>query len=254
MENGTAKTLHDLLLASKPGEAKHDSDICAFCVDEKASASTASAPSGPDVSDDKHTEGGASPTMTEISMETHEALVQQKVTQAVQAADAALATKTEEAQVATAKVAELETELASVKEELAKASTSLDEAQAKVNTLTEDNTKLKDAAEKAEADKELAEKASKRGEQVTNLKLFPAEYVTERASKWAELSDEAWETQLEDYKKLKPADAGEGGDSSSTDAASAMTGTDGDITATQDTAGSGGDNKVSARRAVLGLG
>lgn len=257
VENEQAMQLHDLLLAGKPEGAKHNADICPFCV-EKASQTTTSVPPGPDVSEsDEHQKGGATPTMndTMISQETHEALVRQKIDDAVRQSDQALAAQTEKANEALARVAELETELDSVKTENSDLSSKLDEAQVKVNGLETENAQLKSDAAKAAEDKELAEKASERAKQVTNLKLFPEAHVTERASRWAKLSDEDWAEQLEDWKKLKPADGTvttEGGDQ-----ASAMTGTDGDLTSTTDSASgstpAGGETKTPARRLALGL-
>lgn len=259
MENEHAVALHDQLLAMKPESAKHNADVCPFCV-EKASQSTASGP--PDVSEIESTEGGATPTMsgTEaqgISQETHEALVQQKVATAIAQSDQALATQTDRANSAEAQVKELETELASVKEENTKLSSDLDAAQVEVKSLTEERDQLKKDAADAASKQEVTEKAAERAKQVTNLKLFPEEYVTEKAEKWAALSDDDWAEQLESWGKLKP--AGDGGTSTETtggDQASAMTGGDGDHSATSTTdsaAESGDEKKVSPRRAALGL-
>lgn len=259
VENEQAMQLHDLLLAGKPEGAKHNADICPFCV-EKASRTATSVPPGPDVSEiQESTEGGANPTMSEaqtITMETHEALVRTKVDDAVRQSDTALQAATEKASTAEARVKELETELASVKEENSKLSSDLDEAQVKVKGLEDETAQLKSDAAKAAEDKLVAEKASERSTQVKNLGLFGDEYIAEKAEVWAKKSDEDWAEQVESWKQLKPAGdvtatkTNEGGDQ-----ASAMTGTDGDLTSTTDSAAgdAGSETKTPARRLALGL-
>lgn len=261
VDTAVALKLHDDLLAAQPEGARHDADICPFCV-EKASRTTASDPSGsgrPDVSEKSEntsTEGGTTPPMNDISQAAHEALLQKAVKDAVAEAtkttEAALATKTEEAAAATKTVEELTAEVAGLKTDNERLNKELDAAQVKLTSATEEVATLKEQAAEAEKAKELAEVASKRGEQVKNLKLFPEEYVAEKASKWAGLTDEAWGEQLEEWKQLKPAGAGEGG---TQDAASAMTGTTEQLSKEQQDAAAagGGADKPKPRRAVLGL-
>jgi chromosome segregation ATPase len=250
--------LHDDLLALQPEGARHDSDICPFCV-EKASQSTASDPSGsgrPDVSsksENKSTEGGTTPTMSDISQEAHEALLKKAVDDAVAAAvkttEQALATKTEEAAAAVARVTELETQHADLTADNDRLNKELDAAQVSLKSATEEVASLKTAADEAAKKAELAEVASKRAEQVKNLGLFTPEYVSEKASKWAGLDEAAWTEQVDEWKQLKPATATE---TSTTDAASAMTGTTEDLTKEKQDAASASD-KPKARRAALGL-
>lgn len=260
MDTAVALKLHDDLLAAQPEGARHDSDICPLCV-EKASQATASDPSrfgGPDVSKSstQSTEGGDNPTMSDISQEAHNALLKQAVADAVAEAtkttESALATKTGEAADAAKRIEELETELASVKEDNERLNKDLDAAQVKLTSATDKVTELEAAAKDAAEKAALAEVASKRTEQVKNLKLFPDEYVSEKASKWASLTDEAWGEQIEEWKQLKPASTtGE-----VSDAASAMTGTSEGLTkeTAQDTAAAGdGATTTPKRRAVLGL-
>jgi hypothetical protein len=257
VDNAQATQLHDLLLAGKPEGAKHNAEICVFCV-EKASQSAASG-NPPDVSENQSTEGGATPTMNDtiqqISMEAHTALVKQEVEKACQASDQALATQTEKANTATARVTVLETELASVKQELADVNAKRDEDAVKINGLTEENAQLKKDKADDESRRQLEDKSSERAKQVTNLNLFPEAYVTEKAQKWAELSDEAWAEQVESWQKLKPAGDGAGAGEGGGDQASSMTGGDGTLTSTKDDASDsgGGEKKTPARRAVLGL-
>lgn len=257
VDTAVALKLHDDLLAAQPEGARHDSDICPFCV-EKASRSAASDPSGsgrPDVSEKSEntsTEGGTTPPMSDISKETHEALLNKAVADATKATEAALATKTEEAATATKTVEELRAELDAAKAETDRLNKELDAAQVKLTSATEEAASLKKQISEAEEQAKLTEVASKRAEQVKNLKLFPDEYVGEKASKWAALTDEAWGEQLEEWKQLKPAAPAEG----TSDAASAMTGTSEQLTKEQQdaaaAAGGSGDTP-KPRRSVLGL-
>jgi len=263
VETAVALKLHDDLLATQPEGARHDSDICPFCV-EQAARSTASDPSGsgrPDVSksDSKSTEGGDNPTMSDISQEAHDALLKKAVDDAVAEAtkttEAALATKTQEAEKASARVKELETELATATTETERLNKDLDAAQVKLTAASTEVEDLKKAATEAEEAAQIAEVAAKRGEQVKNLKLFPEEYVTtERASKWAALEEAAWDEQIEEWKQLKPVSDSGDGTEKGTEAASAMTGTSGQLTKEQQDAAAAGDSaKTKPQRAVLGL-
>lgn len=261
MDTAEARRLHDELLASKPEGASHNADICQFCVDKATEdASTASrnppAVGGPDVSEtqpvpDEHGGRDTHPMSDMISKETHEALLAKAVADATSATEKALETKTAEAKDLAAKAEKLEADNASLKADNDRLNGELDTAQVSLKAANEKVTQLEaDIAAKDEAAAK-AEIASKRAEQVKNLKLYDDQYVAERASAWAELTDEAWDQRLEEWSKLKPAaDA-----STSTDAASAMSGTSGDLTkepASTDTAGDQ-SKKTSARRAVLGL-
>lgn len=255
MDTAVALKLHDDLLAAQPEGARHDSDICPFCVEKASAQTTASDPSGsgrPDVSksENKSTEGGTTPPMSDISQEAHEALLKKAIEDATAATEKALAAKTEEAASATTRVKELETELESAKSDNDRLNKELDAAQVKLTSTTEEVAALKEAAAKAEEEAHLKEVASKRAEQVKNLKLFPDEYVGEKASKWAALTDEAWGEQLEEWKQLKPVTAGEG----EADAASAMTGTTEQLTKeTKETGSDAASENPKPRRSVLGL-
>lgn len=261
METAVALKLHDDLLAAQPEGARHDSDICPLCAD-KAAQTTASDPSGsgrPDVSKSEttSTEGGDNPTMSDISQAAHEALLKTAVAEAVAEAtkttEAALATKTSEADTSAARVTELETELATAKADNDRLNKDLDDAQVKLKAATDKVEELEKAAKEAADAAALQEVANKRAEQVKNLKLFPEEYVSEKASKWGALTDEAWGEQLEEWKQLKPASGSEAG-TGATETASAMTGTTEDLTKEQqDAAAAGGSDKPKPRRSVLGL-
>lgn len=184
-----------------------------------------------------------------ITQEAHDALVRKAVEDATQTVEAALATKTEEVSALQTKVEALTTEAATLKTENDRLNTDLDSAQVKLTAATEEVSSLKKDIDDREQAAKTAEIAAKRVEQVKNLKLFESEFVTtERASRWAALTDEAWNEQVEEWKQLKPAVTG------STDtASSAMTGTSDLTKDTTDDAAGADDKKTSPRRAVLAL-
>jgi chromosome segregation ATPase len=183
--------------------------------------------------------------MSDISQETHQALLDKAVRDAVEATDKALAAKTEENATLSAQVDELSTKVESLTADNTRLNSELDAAQVAKKTADDKAAQLeKDLADK-DAAAAKAEVATKRTEQVRNLKLFTDEYVQERASAWADLSEEAWTERLDEWKTLKP----EGAPAASTDAASAMTGTSGGLTTTP----AGDEKPKSARRAALGL-
>lgn len=253
--------MHDELLASRPEGASHNPDICQFCVDKATeSSSTVPDPSrpsgGPDVSEqpNPNEHGGRDnhPMSETMTTETHEALQAKAVADATSATERALAAKDQEAKDLAAKVEKLEADNASLQAdndrlngELDTAQVSLKQANDKVASLESDIAEKDAAAAKAEI-------ATKRAEQVKNLNLYDDKYVEERASRWAELPEEDWAARLDEWSKIRPVAEGE---TKTTDNASAMSGTSGDLTkepASSDTAGET-TNKTSARRAVLGL-
>lgn len=190
-----------------------------------------------------------------ISQDAHDALVAKAVKEATEATEKALETKTSELASANTKINDLEKANADLKAANDKLNSDLDEAQVKLTAANEEVSSLKkDIAEKDEAAK-VKEIASKRVEQVKNLKLFEDEFVTdERASRWAGLTDEAWDEQVEEWKALKP--AAQSADGQGDDTASAMSGTS-DLTKDKkddsDTAGAGDDKQTSSRKAVLAM-
>lgn len=242
-----------------PEQARHDADICPFCIDKAAQndPTTSRIPpviDGPDVSGSTQvptiTEGGTPQKMTDtkvetISMETHAALLEKAIKDATSATEAALERKTTESAELAAKVEALTAEKASLTTDNERLNKELDTAQLSLKTATDEVATLKaDIAAKDEAASK-AEVASKRVEQVKNLGLFDEKYVTEKASAWADLADDAWVERLEEWKTLKPVATGDG---ESTETASALTGTTETLTKTPV-----GDAKSNARRAALGL-
>lgn len=252
-----ATALHDELLAAMPEGSRHDSDICPFCVDHatadqtRASVPSGDKPSGASEDNNPTVKGGIAPTMTELatetlSRETHDALLAKGIKDATSVTEAALDRKTTEAAELTTKVASLTTDNATLTTDNARLNKELDTAQVSLKGATDEVAALKaDNAAKDEASRK-AEVASKRSEQVRNLKLFPDEYISEKASKWAEATDDDWAERIEEWQKAKPVATGDG----KTETASAMTGTTEALTTESiDTAG----KKIPARRSVLGL-
>lgn len=251
--------MHDQLLGSRPEGASHNAEICQFCVADKATQAEPTVPDpsrstrGPDVSDDNPTtpEGRDTNPMTDtISTETHEALVKTKVADAVAATEAALATKTQEAASEKARADKAETELETVKADNAKINGELDTATLNLKAAQDKASQLEaDLAAKDEAS--AKEKlATERASQVRNLKVFEDSYVDERASIWADVAEADWNARLDEWAKIRPAST----EPANTDAASAMTGTTGDLTKEPEKGtDAAADSKPSARRAVLGL-
>lgn len=254
MDTAEARKLHDDLLAKQPEGARHDADICPFCVAEAASSTTTSRSraDGPDVSDKQsHTEkkeGGTS--MSDLSQEAHEALVAKAVKDATATTEAALATKTSELETANARVTELEGKVTTLESDNSRLNGELDSAQVAKKAAEDKAAELeKSVTEQAKA-AELKEVASKRADQVKNLGLFPDEYVGEKAEAWAKLEESDWALRVEEWSKLKPATADTASKTEKTD--TAMSGTSEDLTKEPE-ADTAKDTTPSARRAALGL-
>lgn len=269
VEVAQAVAMHDLLLANQPEGARHDSSICPVCVDKAQAESPPSrippgGDAGPDVSDDNqtsptNTEGGTTEPMSDnantMSQETHDALVKKAVDDAVKASDAALATANEKIQELSSANEGLETKVSQLETDNADLNKRLDEAQVAEKAATEKAEQLeKDITERDEKAAK-AELASKRADQVRNLKLFTDEQIAEKASRWAELSEDDFAERLEEWKSFKPAEGD--GSSTSTDSASAMSGSSEQLTSSDDSSSqdqaSGSTTEPAPRRAVLGL-
>lgn len=249
--------LHDDLLANMPTGARHDSDICPFCADKAAQDATTSrnppAVGGPDVSGQQsqhtNTGGGTSKTMSDISQETHDALLRKAVADATTTTEQALAAKATEATELASKVETLETANADLKSDNERLNKELDTSQVALKAAQDEVASLKADIESKDAAAKKAEVASKRAEQVKNLGLFGDEYVAEKASAWADLSDEQWVERVDEWAKLKPANSETAETTKTTDAASAMSGTSGNLTEVAEKT----ESKPNARRAALGL-
>lgn len=173
-----------------------------------------------------------------ISTETHDALLDKAVRDAQAAWTTEKAALTASVSELTPKVESLTTENSSLKSENERLNGELDTAQVSLKTATDEVAQLRSdiaaAADKAARD----EVANARIQQVKDLGLFTDEYIADKASKWADVDEDAWTERVEEWSKLRPASTG-----TTTDTASAMTGT-------RD-AGTG--HSQSARRQVLGL-
>lgn len=253
MDHAEVVRLHDHLLAAQPEGARHDSDVCPICVDKAQKAPDippASGGSGAPTTDPTHTEGGTNKQMTDISKETHEALLNKAVADAVAATDKANAALQEQVKTLTEERDALQTEKATLVSDNERLNGELDKNQVALKTATDEVATLKaDIAAKEEA-AQKAEVASQRAAQVKNLGLFADEYVQEKASKWADLDEAAWADRLEEWKAAKGAAPAAAPEGAPTEKASAMEGSD-EAKRVEEQKKS--DKPGSARRAVLGL-
>jgi hypothetical protein len=254
----TAEQLHDDLLAAMPDGAKHDPAICPFCVEKAKDSTTSAIPpgsAGPGVTDssDPQEHGGrTTPAMSDttsanLTQEAHEALVQKAVREATEATDAVLKTKIDEIAELTKSVTTLTQERDDAKSDLTRVNGELDKAQVDLKAAQDEVASLKAEVAKRDEDAAHAETASKRAEQVKNLKLFNDDFVSERAGGWSLLTEDDWAARLEEWKAMKPTTPE--GDPPKDD--TAMSGSNGNLTKDPDKA----DDKKPVRpaRAVLGL-
>jgi regulator of replication initiation timing len=185
-------------------------------------------------------EGGTHPMET-ITQETHEALLDKALRDATASLEAEKAELINKVAKLTEDAAKVDEENASLKSENERLNGDLDTAQVALKSAQDEAEALK--GEKAAAEEAAAKAvvASERASQVRNLNLFTEEYVTEKASLWADMDEAAWTERLGEWQVVK----GQSTTSApaSTDTASAMTGT-AEIPSGQ---------QANARRAALGL-
>lgn len=191
-------------------------------------------------------------TQDTMSRETHDALLERAIREATSTTEAALERKIEELSAATKRADEAEAKAGELEADNARLNGELDKAQIDLKAATDKAAALE--SEKTEAEKAAAkaEVANERAQAVKTLGLFSEEYVQERASRWAELADDAWAEQLAEWRLIKPAEQaqeGAGSGSASQDAASAMTGSTESLTKD----GTDSASTVSPRRRALGL-
>lgn len=258
-----ARKLHDDLLAGRPEGARHDVDICVFCLD-KAKADDESQRSGalpssdgPDVSEehtstDPNTKGGTTDMSDTLSKETHEALLAKAVADATADLSAQLTTVTAERDELAGKNTELAGQVETLTADNTRVNAELDSAQVKLTAATEEVASLKSSIEEAAAKAAKTELASKRAEQVKALGLFTDEYVGEKAEIWADLAEDVWGERLSEWQLIKPAGTDEASTKKTTETASALSGTTGDLTK-EPPVETASATKPPARRAVLGL-
>jgi regulator of replication initiation timing len=249
--------IHDSLLAAMPEGARHDPAICVFCIKRAthSPASVSPVTGGLDASESQHeqTKGGTPETMSTdtLTKETHEALLERAISQATATTESALERKTTEAADLASKVELLEEDNTTLKADNERLNKELDAAQVSLKAAEEKVTTLESTIADKDAAAEKAQVQSKRTEQVRNLDLFAAEYVAEKASSWAELTEEAWKDRMEEWQRLKPA-TDPPKDPTKTETATVMTGTSGDLTKEPESDAANHD-KPTPRRAVLGL-
>lgn len=251
MDKINARELHNQLLLAKPEGARHDADICSFCVDNAAQA--APVPSGPEATTEPESKkGGTTTAMSNdekttdmLSRETHEALMEKAVKDAVAATAATLEVKLQE-NAELQKLNEVLTEeKASLESDNARLNTDLDNAQVSLKSVTDEVAALKTEKAQAEEAALKAELASKRSEQVKALGLFPEEFIAEKAARWADVAEEEWTERVEEWQARTAAAV------ANVDAASAMSGTSGELT--KELTDEAAETTSSARRGVLGL-
>lgn len=245
-----ARELHDQLLVAMPEGARHDADICSFCVEAAASSQETPVPPGPESTSTAPTEGGTTTAMSEetktMTVETHEALQEKALREATSATEAALATKIQENENLTAEVASLKDAKTVLEGDNARLNGELDQAQISLKVAVDEAASLKQEKAEIEAAALRTEVASKRAEQVRALGLFEETFITEKASHWAELDQAAWDERVEEWGASRQTST-----ASLTETASALTGTTGALTT--ETAAASDDHKSPSRRAALGL-
>jgi chromosome segregation ATPase len=187
-------------------------------------------------------------TSANLTQEAHEALVQKAVKEATEQTDAVLKTKIDEIATLTESIKTLTEEKDDATSDLTRVNGELDKAQVDLKTAQDEVASLKAEVAKRDEDAALAETASKRAEQVKNLKLFTDDFVTERASTWASLSEDDWAARMEEWKAMKPAETPSG---DTTKADTAMSGSNGNLT--KDPPTDEAADKKRPGRAVLGL-
>jgi regulator of replication initiation timing len=228
--------------AAKKGE-KAEVESPDLVTDDSSGTQSATGTTKPDAAVRGGTKHMETDTVEMISKETHEALLDK----ALKDGTAALTTERDDL---AKQVTDLTAQLSAKTEELASATTEneringeLDTAQVALKAAQDEAEALKaDAAAKAE-EAAKAEIASARTAQVRNLSLFTEEFITERASRWAEMDEAAWTERLDEWKVAKGQTPGTSTTNSTTETASAITGT-------RDTQSG---QQPSARRAALGL-
>lgn len=204
MEGNGLVEIHDLLVAMKPGDHEHGPANCGICA-EKA---------------------GLAPPKEEIGMTTYtEEQLQAKLVEATAPMEARLAELEKAASEGEvdAKIAEA---TAPLNDKIAELETSADTMTAELNAVKAERDELVQA--NVERDSE-AEKAQLRAARMEDRKAKAAEFFTdeqiaERADRWADMEDAAFDQLLEDVKVL----AGDGGngDATTTVRPSALTAAD----------------------------
>src|SRR5699024_9564520 len=127
-----------------------------------------------------------------ISMETHEALLEKALKDAVSVTEKALESKIQENAELSATVTTLTEEKASLETETARLNTELDNTQISLKSVSDEFAALKGEIAAKEEAALKTELAAKRTEQVKTLGLFPEEFIADKASRWADMAEEDW--------------------------------------------------------------
>lgn len=186
------KVLHDQLLELRPDDAEHDSAVCPLCREfEAESATDASVEGGVSVSDETYTKEQVDALVASAVAEKTKSLEDQlaELKQSEEASEV-------EARVTAAK-AEAEEKVAEIQ---AKLDAAVLEAEQAKTERDEIKTWLEGEKEKAEREAELAALTEERKAKVAEVATFPEDYMEERAPQWAEMTEEAFESLLGDYK------------------------------------------------------
>ncbi len=192
------KTLHDKMLATKPTDASHNTDSCLLCAEliDNTEESSYDKPEGGSMSDDAKTY-----TQDELQAAVDKAIKEATVELQAKLNDrdksvqeAAIQTAVANAETeSNAKIQELQSELDKAVLEASKEKSVREELEASI------------AAEKAAAEK-AAEVEAKKVERIESAKefasLFTDEYITENASRWAEMSDDDFSKSVDEWKVI----------------------------------------------------
>jgi hypothetical protein len=186
--------LHDQLLEIRPEGAEHNSAVCPFCREaETAVATGSSVEGGVSVSEKTHTEEEVKALVASAVAEQTKELERQldELKQSEEASEV-------EARIATAK-AEAEAQVAEIQAKLDAAVLEAEQAKTEHNEIL---TWLNEEGEKAAREAELETLTDERKAKVAEVATFPEDYMNERAPQWAEMSEEAFESLLGDYKAV----------------------------------------------------
>lgn len=183
----SSKELHDQWLAQKPEDAKHDSD-CPFCQEAKQNPTGGA---GVSMSDKTHT---AEELAAAVALATKP--LEDKIRDLeAKGADDEVASKIAEA------VKPVEDKLTEVQNEL---DVKTAEAAAAKQEIEDVKAYLKSESDSADEAKAVAERKDERIAKVKEVADFTDEYVTEKADRWAEMSEEDFDALVETIKTAAP--------------------------------------------------
>lgn len=177
-------------------------------------------------------------TLTE---ETHKALLAKAVQDATEKLSAEVSSLNESVASLTEERDDLASQVETLTGENSQLNSELDDSQVKLKAAEDEIAELKDDIAKREEEAQKSEVASERSEQVRKLGLFTDEYISEKASRWADLGDEDWAERLEEWKQARDSEESAGGSTEETTETAMKGSTEGE------------ESTQSARRAVLGL-